>query len=287
MCLIAFAVGASMRWPLVIASNRDEFLDRPTRPLARWQTAGGQEIISGRDLRAGGTWLGLTPSGRVAFLTNVREAEPKAGALSRGELVTGWLESSRDANAFAASLEKRQHHYAGFNLVLGDMRLNDWTWMTNRAATAQVSSWHAQSLPPGIYGLSNAALDTPWPKTVALKNALATALDRSETSEDADAGLDRLQGLLWSALGNRERVLLSSLPSTGVSEAAEAAFSSAFVEFAERGYGTISSTVVVASTAADSGIDHSLRIGMAEKTHLCLAMHETPLVSNLSFQLSF
>ena len=94
MCLIAFAIGASKRWPLVIASNRDEFVDRPTLPLDWWKTACGQEIISGRDLRAGGTWLGMTPAGRVAFLTNVREAAPKVALSSRGELVNWWGQSS-------------------------------------------------------------------------------------------------------------------------------------------------------------------------------------------------
>ena len=104
MCLIAFAINASARWPLVIASNRDEFLDRPTLPLNDWKTASDQRILSGRDLRAGGTWLGATPDGRVAFVTNVRQAQPQAAARSRGELVTRWLESRLDGASFAAAL---------------------------------------------------------------------------------------------------------------------------------------------------------------------------------------
>jgi uncharacterized protein with NRDE domain len=122
MCLVAFAIGASARWPLVIAANRDEFLERPTLPLARWKTASGQEIISGRDLRAGGTWMGITPAGRIAFFTNVRQAQPDAAPRSRGELVTRWLEGSGDAPGFVAALEDKGAAFGGFNLVLGDLR---------------------------------------------------------------------------------------------------------------------------------------------------------------------
>ena len=77
MCLVAFAINASARWPLVIASNRDEYFNRPTLPLTQWQTESGQTIISGRDLRAGGTWIGTTPNGRIALLTNVRQMDAK------------------------------------------------------------------------------------------------------------------------------------------------------------------------------------------------------------------
>lgn len=281
MCLIAFAIGASQRWPLVIASNRDEFLKRPTLPLDRWQTACGQEIISGRDLRAGGTWLGMTPGGRVAFLTNVREAEPKVVPFSRGELVTRWLESHSDAESFAALLEKDKHLYGGFNLVLGDMPRNTWTWITNRSV-ASVSSWHCQMLPPGVYGLSNAALDTPWPKTLALKNALMASLQH-ET--EANSQNESLKSLLWTALGNRVRVPFRSLPATGISEAMGAALSSAFVDFPEHDYGTRSSTVLVASRPLDPTSRQFLRIDVTEQTHLRSYLDEIPVMSNVSFDL--
>ena len=279
MCLIAFAIGVSKRWPLVIASNRDEFLERPTLPLDYWKTACGQEIISGRDLRAGGTWLGMTPAGRVAFLTNVREAGPKVATFSRGELVTRWLESHSDAAAFAALLKKDRHQYGGFNLVLGDVRRNAWTWMTNRSL-ASVSGWHFETLAPGVYGLSNAALDTPWPKTLALKNALMAALQQEATANSQD---DSWQGPLWTALGNRAQAPIYSLPTTGVSEAMEAALSSAFVDFPEHGYGTWSSTVLVASRMLDPLASKSLRIDMMEQTHLRSSVDETPAIFSISF----
>ena len=263
MCLIAFAIGASQRWPLVIASNRDEFLNRPTLPLARWQTPHGQEIISGRDVRAGGTWLGMTPGGRVAFLTNVREAEPKPALLSRGELVTRWLQADGDADGFVASLEKGEGTYGGFNLVLGDVQRNAWHWLTNKSM-ASVSGWQAQALEPGVYGLSNAALDTPWPKTLELKQRLAAALRQETKTHD----LEVLRRPLWSALANRQRAPAGKLPATGVSQAMELALSSAFVEFPEHAYGTRCSTVLVASRKEDGASAQSLEIDVQEQTYL-------------------
>lgn len=259
MCLIAFAIGASARWPLVIASNRDEFLNRPTRPLGRWQTDSGQEVISGRDLRAGGTWLGMTPGGRVAFLTNVREANPQAAPRSRGELVTRWLEETGDAAAFASALAQNSAAYGGFNLVLGDFQRNAWTWLTNRSAA--VSALHAQPLAPGVYGLSNAALNTPWPKTTALKNALLTTLQ-------AAPDLDALQVSLWTALASRERAPREHLPATGVPQALEEALSSAFVDFPEHAYGTRSSTVLLASAQRSADAARRWEVRVEERTHL-------------------
>lgn len=262
MCLIAFAIGASQRWPLVIASNRDEFLNRPTLPLARWQTPGGQEIISGRDVRAGGTWLGMTPGGRVAFLTNVRQAGPKPALLSRGELVTRWLQADSEADGFVASLEQGEGTYGGFNLVLGDVRRNAWHWLTNKSM-ASVSGWQVQALEPGVYGLSNAALDTPWPKTLELKRSLAAALRQETKPHDLEA----LRRPLWSALANRQRAPAGKLPATGVSQALELALSSAFVEFPEHGYGTRCSTVLVASRKEDGVVAPLLDIDVQEKTY--------------------
>ena len=263
MCLIAFAIGASQRWPLVIASNRDEFLARPTLPLAKWRSDLGHEIISGRDLRAGGTWLGVTPSGRVAFLTNVREASPQSAPFSRGQLVMQWLEAGNDVASFAQALERDNGAYGGFNLVVGDLQRNDWAWMTNKFC-ASSSGWHVQSLQPGIYGLSNAALDTPWPKTTQLKRVLTTAL-----AETADIPyLDTLQKPLWKALGNRIRAPIEKLPATGAPLAIEEALSSAFVDFPEHQYGTRCSTVLLATRIEDGGeTTQPLQIQVEEQTH--------------------
>jgi len=237
MCLIAFAIGASPRWPLVIAANRDEFLDRPTLPLARWHSDAGTEIISGRDVRAGGTWLGLSPGGRLAMLTNVRGPASLTGEKSRGELVTRWLGSAADASSFAAQIDARA--YGGFNLVLGDFKSGAWHWLSNQPGPGIESS----ALVPGVYGLSNGALNTPWPKTLALKKALHSAL--AATSEDA------LETELMAALRDRRRADREDLPSTGAPLALEEALSSAFVDFPEHGYGTRCSTVLVAGAVSD------------------------------------
>ena len=259
MCLIAFAIGASPRWPLVIAANRDEFLNRPTAPLARWHTEAGKEVISGRDLRAGGTWLGLSPGGRMAMLTNVREPHPVAGERSRGELVMRWLESGMDARQFMAQTDSAL--YGAFNLVLGDFQSSAWHWLTNQsdANGRPVEGWQSCALQPGVYGLSNGALDTPWPKTRALKTALRQALD-SHRQEDLQAGL-------WSALQDRQRPGDEQLPRTGVPLALERALSSVFVEFPEHAYGTRSSTLLVARADESFSPDVTWDMAVEEITH--------------------
>ena len=264
MCLIAFALNASSRWPLVIAANRDEFLDRPTVPLARWKTPQGHDIISGRDLRAGGAWFGLTaggPGGRIAFLTNVREADALPAPRSRGELVTRWLESRLDADGFLTMLAADATAFAGFNLVLGDVARSQWHWVTNRplAALQNGSAWHCEALKPGVYGLSNAALDSPWPKTTRLKSVLGQSLQVNEKGGDLRA----LQADLWQALGSRERASAAHLPATGILRLREDAMSSAFVEFPEYAYGTRNSTLLTVASGRDG-----CEVTMEEREHL-------------------
>ncbi len=260
MCLIAFAIGASERWPLVIAGNRDEFLDRPTLPLARWRAEGAPEIISGRDLRAGGTWMGLTPGGRVAFLTNVREsssADMPTPPRSRGALVTRWLGHAGHGDDFAAEISVEASEYGGFNLVAGDLQTGQWVWMTNRANDG--GGLHLQPLRPGVYGLSNAALDTPWPKTMALRSVLERALADDTTAD--------LEAPLWSALASRTRAPREQLPATGVPLHFEEALSSAFVEFPEHGYGTRCSTLIVASEGTADSAKSSWAIDIKERAY--------------------
>jgi uncharacterized protein with NRDE domain len=261
MCLIAFALQASSRWPLVIAANRDEFLDRPTVPLARWKTAKGYEIVSGRDLRAGGAWFGVTPDGRVAFLTNVREADAVVAPRSRGELVTRWLESPGDAEDFLTRLAADPMAFAGFNLVVGDFVRNHWHWVTNRPSGAHqnASAWHHEALKPGIYGLSNAALDSPWPKTAQLKSVLGQSLKAHKAGGDLQA----LQAGLWKALDSRERASAANLPATGIPQAREEALSSAFVDLPDYAYGTRSSTLLTASSELGGWA-----VQMEEREHL-------------------
>ena len=264
MCLIAFALNASSLWPLVIAANRDEYLIRPTVPLARWKTPAGQVIVSGRDLRAGGAWFGITPGGRIAFLTNVREADALPAPRSRGELVMRWLESSGDAKDFVMGLAADPIAFAGFNLVLGDFARTQWHWVTNRTSRwPQDTAWHVEALKPGVYGLSNAALDSPWPKTTRLKSVLGQSLQVNEKGGDLLA----LKVEMWQALSSRERAGAANLPATGIPPLREEALSSAFVEMPEYAYGTRSSTLLTASADA-RGWD----VQMEEREHLRTAV---------------
>jgi uncharacterized protein with NRDE domain len=276
MCLLAIAIGVSARWPLVIASNRDEFFDRPSLPLSCWQAASGRTIISGRDRLAGGTWLGATSDGRIALLTNVRELGAPLSEKSRGELVMRWLDGDMDAASFMAQTDSAA--YGGFNLVLGDLKKSSWTWLSNRKfdrgagnpwpdrPLGAAGAWQAQTLSPGIYGLSNASLDTPWQKTLALKRTLQTALQAPDKAALANS--------LWAALASRQKADIDELPDTGLPLELEAALSSAFVAEPLRGlagYGTRCSSLLVAAPveAHRSGRGHAsgLALSLDERTY--------------------
>jgi uncharacterized protein with NRDE domain len=237
MCLIAFAIDAAPDCPLLIASNRDEFFDRPTAALHRWAEDDRAGIWAGRDLRDGGTWLGVSESGRVAMLTNVRSARPGPGARSRGELATGWLQGSGSLDAWVRHIDPAA--YGGFNLVVGDVRGGGWVWLGNRDPLQPHGhdppvALHQRRLAPGVYGLSNAVLDTPWPKTQRLKTAMSQALAQSG---------DWLQPLS-RALADDTLAAGHELPDTGVPLDLESGLSSPFVRLPERGYGTRSSLVL-------------------------------------------
>jgi uncharacterized protein with NRDE domain len=226
MCLIALAVGSHPRYPLVIASNRDEFFDRPTATLSEWRTVDGHTVWSGRDLRDGGTWLGFAPSGRFAMLTNVRQGPIPGGARSRGALVLQWLQSDRDAETFHAHIDASQ--YAGFNLIVGHVQQGGADckcfYITNRPLAQQIRAQAAiKSIAFNqIIGLSNASLDAPWPKTLALKSALRrTLLDAPDEQALCDAMLAQLR--------DATPYPDAELPQTGVPLDLERSLSSAFV----------------------------------------------------------
>ncbi len=253
MCLIALAIAPSAGCPLLLAANRDEFFQRPTQPLSRWHTPSGALVLGGRDLQAGGTWLGVSAQGRVAMLTNVREPGSLAGPRSRGDLPLAWLGGQQAPEAFLAGLEPQA--YSGFNLVVGDLQSGRWYWASNRQTSAEGISpgWQQRPLGPGLYGLSNAFLDTPWPKTEQLKSRLKAAL--THPGEQAE--------LLWSALADASPAPPEALPNTGVSAEAERHLSSAWVRFPDGRYGTRASTLMEASLTPQG-----LSVRMQEKTWL-------------------
>jgi uncharacterized protein with NRDE domain len=180
MCLITFAWRVHPQAPLLLAANRDEFYRRPSAALARWSDA--PQVIAGRDLEANGTWLGISDGGRFAAVTNIRDPAPieRRAARSRGELTADFLRGSDTPHRYLASVAARSADYLGFNLLLGD---GDELWYLHGDGSRHATP---RALDPGIYGLSNAALDVPWPKVQRARQALARAT-ALEAPADHDA----------------------------------------------------------------------------------------------------
>lgn len=222
MCLIALALHCHPDWTLVLIGNRDEFHARGSSAAAVWEDAPG--ILGGRDLDAGGTWLAVAPErGRLGVVTNVREpGSPPPEALSRGLLVRDYLAGAQGAYAFADDLAAAA--YRPFNLLLLDAA--DAVYVTNRPTV------QTQRLTEGLYGLSNGALDAPWPKTRALKAKLAewTAGDAMNIET------------LFAALSDEVRAEDADLPDTGVGLERERFVAPAFIR--SESYGTRAQTVV-------------------------------------------
>ncbi len=222
MCLIAFAWQAHPRWRLILAGNRDEFHARPSAALARWVDA---PIVGGRDLEAGGTWLGVTDAGRCAVVTNVRDPRDTRDGLSRGLLASGYLAGGAGAADHARALLQTAADYRPFNLLTFDA---DTAWyLGNRPGP------RAQAVTPGVHGLSNADFNTPWPKTRALMRRLQAWLDAGRADDFAP---------LFDALADESRPTDDQLPDTGMGLEMERFLAGAFIR-GDR-YGTRASTVV-------------------------------------------
>ncbi|WP_322880240.1 NRDE family protein [Pandoraea sputorum] len=242
MCLIVFSWQPDAATPLILLANRDEFFERAAEPLHWWSDH--PDVLAGRDLRGGGTWMGVNRAGRFAALTNFRDGRapmtPKDSP-SRGLLVSAML----DATAFdddLARVEKHAHEYAGFNLLAGDLPAGKLFWLGNRetqagdARTAERAGSRtslpvAHVIAPGFHGLSNALLDTPWPKLVSRRNALRDALEN---------GADDFA--LMEVMRDTAEAADESLPETGVTYDWEKKLSAAFI--ASPAYGTRCTTLL-------------------------------------------
>jgi uncharacterized protein with NRDE domain len=223
MCLILVAVDAHPDYPIVIAANRDEFYDRPSAPASFWPEA--PQLLAGRDLRAGGTWLGLTRTGRMAALTNYRDPESnRVEAPSRGNLVSDFLPSRKNPVSYLEQISANAHRYNGFNLLVGQSA--NFYYYSNRAKGIR-------TLGPGIHGLSNHLLDIPWPKVETSKQALrALMTGESLCPED-----------LFHLLLDHNAAPDELLPNTGIGLEKERMLSAIFIS--SPGYGTRSSTVIL------------------------------------------
>ena len=230
MCVVAFAWNAHPRWRLLLAGNRDEFHARPTASLAWWPDDAG--IAGGRDLEAGGTWLGVDRHGRCALVTNVRDFRRPQDGASRGLLASDWLRGGADAIGHAKALLPHAAEYRPFNLLLFDRQACAWAGNLPAARMAAPAD--------GVHVLSNAELDTPWPKAAALGARLRAWLD---------AGGDGDFSPLFAALADGTHYPDAVLPDTGIGLERERWLSAAFIRGEE--YGTRASTVVALDHAGN------------------------------------
>ena len=222
MCLIVFAWKLLPACPLIMAANRDEFFNRPTKAASWWED--NPDVFAGRDLQAGGTWLGVNRQGRFAALTNIRNGQPsRADVRTRGELVASFLNSEHDIENYLAQVQKTADQYNGFNLLVGDGEQA--FWFSNENASAAVK------LEPGIYGLSNGSLDSPWPKVVRAKAQFASLLCQSAPDE-----------AYFEMLADTTPAADHRLPDTGVSIEWERLLSPICIESPD--YGTRASTLL-------------------------------------------
>lgn len=261
MCLVALAIDHDRRFPLVIAANRDEFFSRPSNRLAWWSAnPGDTPILGGRDLESGGTWMGLTQQGRLAFLTNIRDPrrnDPQAP--SRGTIVPAWLAGREPADRFWMRTALSGHN--GFNLVAADFMLGECFW----AASNEPSP---RRLTRGVYGLSNGGLDTPWPKVQTLKARLRASLAVATT-------VDALAARLFAALADREVAPDAALPSTGVPVEWERDLSAAFVRSRDHAYGTRCSTLIITERSGRYPVTHVLERSFSASGDVALLRRST------------
>lgn len=225
MCLVAFSWKNHKEYPLVISANRDEFFERPTAPLHRWDN----EIVAGKDLRGGGTWMGFHPNRRWSLLTNFRDFKKMGyGKISRGKLVQDFLEDSISPLDYLKEIEKNQDWYEGFNLLVSD---GEQVFYFSNFGKG------IKEVQPGIHGLSNGLLNEPWPKTRLAKQQLQEILDQEITHTS-----------LLQILKSKETFPLEQLPTTGVPEELEVALSAQLIRN-NGNYGTRSATSVLWNNA--------------------------------------
>lgn len=222
MCLVLLSIDTTPDLPLILVANRDEFYARPTQPLGFWES--NPRILAGRDLQAGGTWMGIHTSGRFACLTNYRDmATIKSGSPSRGDIIPNLLTSRDTIPDFMTQLDKRADAYNGFNLLAGQG--SEIYWYANQ-------SGKIVRLSPGIHGLSNHLLDTPWPKVARGKTMLESCLDKDPMDDTA----------LFRALTDRQQPADKNLPDTGIGIEWERLLSPLFIQSPT--YGTRCTTIL-------------------------------------------
>lgn len=239
MCLIAFSFNDHPKYKLVLMANRDEFYKRPTRTAQFWDDEGFPNILAGKDLKGKGTWMGVHKDGRWAALTNFRDPSSiKKEAPSRGELVINYLSEKRNATDYIRDIGDKASVYNGFNLLLGDA-LGVYHFSNQNYTLQEIS--------PGIHGVSNALLDTPWPKLEEARKGLNNTIHKSSFQAEE----------LFQLLLNNKKAHDQNLPQTGIPYKWEKAVSSIFIK--TDNYGTRCSTILL--------IDHDNNIEFVERSY--------------------
>jgi uncharacterized protein with NRDE domain len=237
MCILFIAVNQHPDYPLIVAANRDEFFDRPTRESSFWKEH--PHILAGKDLRAGGTWMGINQQGKLSALTNIRDPQRIASdAASRGGLVSDYLLESPNSEAYLGQISASAERYNGFNLLFGD-------W--NALYVFNNHTLESDKLTTGVYGLSNASLNTPWPKTLQGMAQLTEYCQAPHALENEH---------LFALLRNQAKAKDDILPQTGVPIEWERKLSSIFIQSPE--YGTRSSTLLL--------VDNQQQVSWQERT---------------------
>lgn len=222
MCLIAFNWNNHPEYKLILVANRDEFFDRPSEPLHQWKTG----IYAGKDLKAGGTWLGMHPSGRFAAITNYRDFKiRRENPISRGNLVRDYLEGEQNPEEYLIKIEKNRDRYEGFNLLVGN---------SERLYYYSNNGPSIQRLNPGIYGVSNALLDSPWRKVNLAKASLKDQIKKYRLQPEE----------LIASLQTKTMEIDHLLPDTGVPREMEKKLSAQFVNIDDN-YGTVNTSIIL------------------------------------------
>lgn len=236
MCVIFFAYKKHPEFPLILLANRDEFYARPTADAHFWVDA--PEIFAGRDLVHGGTWLGITKSGRFAAVTNYRDPSAPQGELSRGALVSDFLQSVDSAESYLKKVRSHAANFSGFNLLVGEINKQNqaFAYYSNREDRIKI-------LDAGVYGLSNNLLDTPWQKVKKGKTALEKLVVNGEFDNDK----------YFEILSDKTLAEDADLPETGIGYEREKLLSAIFIETPV--YGTRSSSVVLIDNAYNISLD--------------------------------
>ena len=251
MCLILLALQQHPSYKLILAANRDEYYDRPSAPPAFWNEAPG--LLAGRDLRSGGTWLGITKKGRIAAITNYRDpASTKRNAPSRGWLVRDFLVGSEGTMEYLGKVRQNGGKFNGFNLLVGVR--DELCWYSNR-------SGEIAKLSRGLHGISNRLLDTPWPKVIRGTQGISQILGK-----DVEISTE----ILFDLLQDRTQASEEILPDTGVGIEWERILSPVFI--VSPTYGTRSSTLIL--------IDKKDQVTFIDRT---FNSHRQPISSKFTF----